>query len=65
MFHQKSQFSDVIQRPVQLTHPNHTHSFIKPNGSISFMMIFLYILIVVDHSLLLSIYELNIINIVL
>jgi hypothetical protein len=60
-FNKKSQFSDVIQRHVQLTHSNHTYSFVKPNGSISFTMIFLCILVVVDRLLLLSIYKFNII----
>ena len=60
-FSKKSQFSDIIQRHIQLTYPNHTYSFIKTNGHISFKMIFLCILVVVDRLLLLCVYEFNVI----
>ena len=61
-FSKKSQFSGVIQRHIQLTHSNQMYSFMKPNGSFGFTMIFLCILVVVDFSLLLSINEFNIIS---
>jgi hypothetical protein len=51
-FSKKSQLSDIIQRHIELTHPNRMCGFIKPNGHISIKTIFLCILVVVDRLLL-------------